>query len=195
MNDSGRSDRQDHGADGALTRRRVVAGLLAAPMVIGTGSAVLAAPASAAPNSLGKTGSSAQATANAARAGARHFREPFLRPGFRLRLPTGARVIRGAVGDIPQEWPNIRTAEEELVDLSVVPEHGAPSRSVYVAGFTEGWYELVDLQGRTRSQVLWDVGRFPGLLVRQEWGASRGFPMHGKFFALGLEPFARCPLG
>lgn len=182
--------RQTRAAGAMLSRRRVLAGLLATPFVVGTGTGLLAAPASAAPRSAPAPG----AGAAVARAGRNQYRAPLLTPGHRIKLPGGAQVMRGTVAGGPQAWPHVRAADGELVDLSVVREYGAPSQSAYLTGFTEGWYELVDARGRTRSRVEWDVRRFPGLLLTQEWGASRGFPMHGKFFSLGLEPFARCPL-
>lgn len=66
------------------------------------------------------------------------FGAPFLRPGMRIRMPEGTRIIPHDIAinppsrrvEAPGPWPG---------GLDIVPEPGTPSDVVYLTGFTEGW--------------------------------------------------------
>lgn len=120
------------------------------------------------------------------------FGPPFLKPGGRIRLPEGVRVIphdvainpagRRVEPGGPYDWPIVSGT-----DLSVVPEPGGPSEIVYLTGFREGWYEIDGFR------VEWDASLMPYLWMWQELGASAGYPWWGKAYVVGLEPFSSMP--
>ncbi|MFI6324557.1 DUF4432 family protein [Nonomuraea sp. NPDC050556] len=118
------------------------------------------------------------------------FGPPFLKPGRRIRLPDGIKVIphpeainptgRLIEAGGPYAWPTD-------VDLSVIPEPGGPSEIVYLTGFEEGWYEIDGFR------VEWDASLMPYLWMWQELGASTGYPWWGQAYVVGLEPFSSMP--
>ncbi|GAA4622588.1 hypothetical protein GCM10023196_015390 [Actinoallomurus vinaceus] len=120
------------------------------------------------------------------------FGAPFLRPGARIRMPEGVRVIPHETAINPPErrvgepgpWP----APDGTTDLSVVPEPGAPSDIVYLTGFTDGWYEVADA-----LRVEWDATVLPYVWMWQELGAWRDYPWWGRAYVVGLEPFSSFP--
>ncbi|MGH3239212.1 MAG: DUF4432 family protein [Spirillospora sp.] len=131
------------------------------------------------------------------------FGAPFLRPGHRIRLPGGARVVphetaiapggRRVAGGGPYRWPRVPGAGGGEVELDVVPGHGAPSEIVYLTGLDEGRYEVVDPDGGLGLRVRWDVTVLPHLWLWQESGATTGHPWWGRAYVMGLEPFAGYP--
>jgi len=125
---------------------------------------------------------------------------PFLRPGGRIRLPEGITVIPhdSAIGPGgrrvrpggPWRWPMVPADGGGEVDLSVVPEHGAPSDIVYLTGFDTGWYEISADIG---LRVEWDATVLPYLWLWQESGANVDYPWWGRARTVGLEPFSSMP--
>lgn len=130
---------------------------------------------------------------------------PFLRPGCRIRLPDGVRVIphgeaiapdgRRITDDAPFEWPHARAEDGSSLDLSVVPDRGAPSDIAYLTGFPEGqgWYEIEDPATGVGSRIAWDARQMPYLWYWQEYGATTGYPWYGRNYNIGLEPFSSYP--
>jgi hypothetical protein len=126
---------------------------------------------------------------------------PYLVPGARIRLPAGARVLphptpvcdagRRVRGDGVCAWPLAPGVNGGEVDLSVLPEVGAPSEMLYMTDLPEGWYEVHGERHAFRLE--WDVGVLPHLWVWQELGASRGYPWYGRPYVMGLEPFSSHP--
>lgn len=120
------------------------------------------------------------------------FGAPFLRPGARIRMPAGVRVIPHETAINPPErrvseagpWP----VPDGTTDLSVVPEPGTPSDIVYLTGFLEGWYEVADA-----LRVEWDTEVLPYVWMWQELGAWRDYPWWGEAYVVGLEPFSSIP--
>jgi hypothetical protein len=131
------------------------------------------------------------------------FGPPFLAPGGRIRLPDGVRVIphpepinppaRRVRPGGPWRWPAVPAPDGGEVDLSVVPEWGAPSDIVYLTGFADGWYELTDPARAAGVRVEWDAATLPYLWLWTELGASRDYPWWGEARLLGLEPFSSYP--
>ncbi|MEU6723380.1 DUF4432 family protein [Nonomuraea wenchangensis] len=129
------------------------------------------------------------------------YGRPFLRPGARIRLPAGVRVIphASAIGPGgrrvraggPWEWPLVPSDAGGVTDLSVVQEPGSPSDIVYLTGFGDtGWYEISENIG---MRVEWDATLLPYLWMWQELGASTGYPWWGRVYTVGLEPFSSLP--
>ncbi|MCK2213983.1 aldose 1-epimerase family protein [Actinomadura sp. ATCC 31491] len=129
------------------------------------------------------------------------YGRPFLRPGARIRLPEGVRVIphasaidpggRRVRAGGPWEWPSVPGDGGGETDLSVVQEPGGPSDIVYLTGFgPEGWYEI---SGDISMRVSWDATVLPYLWLWQELGASTGYPWWGRVYTVGLEPFSSMP--
>jgi hypothetical protein len=131
------------------------------------------------------------------------FGAPFLRPGHRITLPDGARVVphetaiapggRRVRAGGPHEWPRVPADGGGVVDLGVVPGYGAPSEIVYLTGLEEGRYEVADPADGLGMRVRWDVSVLPHLWLWQELGATTGHPWWGRAYVMGLEPFAGYP--
>ena len=130
------------------------------------------------------------------------FGVPFLTPGSRIHLPDGITVTRhsDAVapdgGRVPSPtafpWPYDPAND---VDLSVVPDRGAPSAVMYLSGFREGdsWYDVMRTDGQIGGRVAWDGAHMPYLWFWREFGGSSGYPWYGRNYNIGLEPFSSVP--
>lgn len=130
------------------------------------------------------------------------FGAPFLRPGCRIVLPQGLRVIphpeaiapsgRRVDGGREHTWPMATGPDGAETDLSLVPESGAASEMLYITGFDTGRYEIHDPEGRG-LRVDWDADVLPYLWFWQELGATAGYPWFGQRYLVGLEPFSSYP--
>lgn len=128
------------------------------------------------------------------------FGAPFLRPGARIRLPDNVEVLPHPVPVNPPHrriaaggrWPVVPSEGGGSVDLSVIPEPGAPTEMCYLTGFRDGWYELVAPSGAA-VRVDWDATALPYLWLWQELGASVDYPWWGAAYVVGLEPFSSYP--
>ncbi|GGV12956.1 hypothetical protein GCM10010182_36670 [Actinomadura cremea] len=131
------------------------------------------------------------------------FGAPFLKPGHRIRVPGGARVVphgtpigpdgRRVRAGGPYPWPHVPAEGGGTVDLSVVPARGEPSEIVYLTDLGEGRYEVVDPAGGPGLRVRWDASVLPHLWMWQELGATVDHPWWGRAYVVGLEPFAGHP--
>jgi hypothetical protein len=187
------AERADGAGGGTLSRRGVLGGLAAVPVVLyGAGSAT---PALAAPALAG----TATATGDLVRGQERRYNAPLLAPGTRLLLPAGVKAVpvldyyhRPHLARAASAWPRLRAADGATVDASVIPGRGAPTRIAIVSGFTEGWYELTHASGRA-DRVTWDARKLPYLFVYGEFGGTDEEPYHKRFYSLALQPMSRNP--
>jgi hypothetical protein len=128
---------------------------------------------------------------------------PFLRPGCRITLPGGVRVLphpeavnpprRAVAAGGPYSWPLVPAPDGTMTDLSVIPGPGAPSDVVYLTGFTEGWYKLRRPDGGPAVRVCWDAAVLPYLWLWHEFGDTTDYPWWGRAYVAGLEPFSSYP--
>jgi hypothetical protein len=128
---------------------------------------------------------------------------PFLVPGSRITLPDGVTVLphettinpprRAVAPGGPYPWPVVPTPDGDSVDLSVIPQPGAPSDVLYLTGFTEGWYELRRPDGGSGVRVEWDATVLPYLWLWHEFGDTTGHPWWGRAYVVGVEPFSSYP--
>ncbi|WP_217576315.1 hypothetical protein [Streptomyces sp. GbtcB7] len=193
-----RARAETEGADvtegGTLGRRGVLGGLAALPVLYGIGSATSAVAATAArPDSLPK------ATGDLVRGTERRYHAPLLATGTRLLLPTGIKAVpvqdyyHGPhLASAQSTWPHMTATDGTTVDASIIPERGAPTRIAILSGFTEGWYELSHVNGRT-DRVTWDARKLPFLWFYTEFGATKEAPYHNWFYTLALQPLSRNP--
>jgi len=189
------AERADGVGGGTLSRRGVLGGLAALPVVLyGVGSAT---PALAAPAT--RPGSALTATGDLVRGAERRYNAPLLTPGTRLVLPAGIKAVpiqdyyHGPhLAPAESAWPHLTATDGTTVDASVIPERGAPTRIAILSGFTEGWYELIHANGRA-DRVMWDASRLPVLWVYGEFGATREHPYRDRFYTLALQPLSRNP--
>ncbi|MEV4450631.1 hypothetical protein [Streptomyces mirabilis] len=193
-----RARAETEGADvtegGTLGRRGVLGGLAALPVLYGIGSATSAVAATAArPDSLPK------ATGDLVRGTERRYHAPLLATGTRLLLPTGIKAVpvqdyyHGPhLASAQSTWPHMTATDGTTVDASIIPERGAPTRIAILSGFTEGWYELSHVNGRT-DRVTWDACKLPFLWFYTEFGATKEAPYHNWFYTLALQPLSRNP--
>jgi hypothetical protein len=193
-----------HGLGGAtVSRRGVLGGLAAVPVLYGIGSAspVLAAPALAS-RALGATatrpGSNPKAADDLVRGVERRYNAPLLTPGSRLVLPAGIKAVsikdyyrHPTLTSAKAAWPRMTATDGSTVDASIVPERGAPTRIAMLSGFTEGWYELIHAIGRA-DRVTWDTRKLPYLFVHGEFGGTDQEP-YRQFYTLALQPMSRNP--
>jgi hypothetical protein len=189
------AERADGAGGGTLSRRGVLGGLAAVPVVLyGVGSAAPALAATAA-----RAGSSPAAADDLVRGVERRYNAPLLTPGTRLLLPAGVKAVpvldyyhRPHLAPAASAWPHIKAADGTTVDASVIPDRGAPARIAILTGFTEGWYELTHANGRA-DRVMWDARTMPHLFVYGEFGGTDEEPFRDRFYTLALQPMSRNP--
>jgi hypothetical protein len=188
------AERSDGVGGGTLSRRGVLGGLAALPVLAGVGSATPALAATAT-----RPGSVPTAAEDLVRGVERRYNAPLLTPGTRLVLPAGVKAVPvrdyyhcPRLASAASAWPHLRAADGSTVDASVIPERGAPTRIAIVSGFTEGWYELIHANGRA-DRVMWDASKMPYLLVYGEFGGTDEEPFRDRFYTLALQPMSRNP--
>jgi hypothetical protein len=185
----------DGAGEGTLSRRGVLGGLAALPVVLyGAGSATPALAATGA-----RQGSASTAAGDLARGTERRYNAPLLTPGTRLVLPAGITAVpiqdyyhHPRLASAGSAWPHLTAADGTTVDASVIPERGGPTRVAILSGFTEGWYELLHANGRA-DRVMWDAGQLPVLWFYGEFGATNESPYRDRFYSLALQPMSRNP--
>ena len=184
---------KDGAGSRTLGRRSVLGGLAAVPVLpslIGS-----AAPASAA--AVARRGS-VPAAGDLVQGAERHYNAPLLAPGTRLVLPAGIKAVpiqdyyhRPQLAPAASAWPRMRAADGAMVDASVVPERGAPTRVAMLSGFTDGWYEIRHANGRA-DRVTWDASAMPFLWLHGEFGGAGKRP-YDRFYSLALQPMSANP--
>jgi hypothetical protein len=189
------AERADGMGGGTPSRRGVLGGLAALPVVLyGVGSATPALAAAAT-----RPGGVLTAAGDLVRGAERRYNAPLLTPGTRLVLPAGVKAVpiqdyyhHPHLALAESAWPHLTATDGTTVDASVIPERGAPTRVAIVSGFTEGWYELIHANGRA-DRVMWDAGQLPVLWVYGEFGATKEHPYRDRFYTLALQPMSRNP--
>ena len=188
------AERADGVGGGTLSRRGVLGGLAALPVLYSVGSATPALAATAV-----RPGSVPTAADDLVRGAERRYNAPLLTPGTRLVLPAGVKAMpildyyhHPHLAPAESAWPHMTAADGTTVDASIVPERGAPTRIAILSGFTEGWYELIHANGRA-DRVMWDAGKMPVLWFYGEFGATKESPYRDWFYTLALQPLSRNP--
>jgi hypothetical protein len=188
------TERADGVGGRTLSRRGVLGGLAALPVLYGVGSAGPALAATAT-----RPGSAPTATGDLVRGAERRYNAPLLTPGTRLVLPAGVKAVpvldyyqRPRLASTGSTWPYLRAADGSTVDASVIPDRGAPTRIAIMSGFTAGWYELSHANGRA-DRVMWDARKLPYLFVYGEFGGTDEEPFRDRFYTLALQPMSRNP--
>ena len=179
---------------GTLGRRSVLGGLAAIPVLSSlVGSASPASAATAAQRASGPA-----AAGDLVRGVERRYNAPLLAAGTRLVLPAGIKAVpvqdyyqRPQLAPTASVWPHVRAADGTIVDASVIPGRGAPTRIAMLSGFTDGWYELRHANGRA-DRVTWDARTMPFLWLYGEFGATSKSP-YDRFYSLALQPMSRNP--
>ncbi len=184
------AERTDDVRGGTLSRRNVLGGLAALPVLAGIGSAAATAVR---PDRV------PDATGDLVRGAERRYNAPLLTAGTRLLLPAGIKAVpikdfyrRPHLAPAESAWPHLTATDGTTVDASIIPERGAPTRIAMLSGFTEGWYELIHASGRA-DRVTWDARKLPFLWFYGEFGATNDTPYHNWFYTLGLQPLSRNP--
>ena len=184
-----------NGGGRSLGRRGVLGGLAALPVLYGVGMA----DSSRAAVRPARSGSAAAVTDDLVVGAERRYNAPLLTAGTRLVLPKGIKSVSVldyyhrphlAVGE--SAWPYVTNANGMRVDVSVIPEFGAPTRVAVLTGFTDGWYDVIHVNGRA-DHVAWDAGQLPVLWIYGEFGATEEAPFHNRIYSLALQPFSRNP--
>jgi len=130
------------------------------------------------------------------------FGRPFLDETCRISVPEGLTIHPNdaepqsgsrRLSHTPSAWPLAIGAHGDMIDLSVLPERGAPSDWAYLSGFTDGWYEIDHPGNAVGMRVEWDAATMPYLWYWQEFGAPGGYPWYSRNYNIGLEPFSSVP--
>lgn len=132
------------------------------------------------------------------------FGRPFLDEHCTIRLPEGVIVSphptsmhpqgrRRVKGSTESPWPMAEGTDGERIDLSQLPAPGTKSELVYLKGFQEGWYEVINPAKGLGLRVEWDATQMPYLWFWQEYGDHREYPWYGRHYNIGLEPFSSYP--
>jgi len=185
----------DSSGGGSLGRRSVLGGLAALPVLYG----VATAGSGEAAVSGARPGSVPTVTDGLAVGVERRYNAPLLTPGTRLVLPKGIKAVsvldyyhRPHLASAESAWPYVTAANGMRVDASVIPERGAPTRVAVLAGFINGWYDVIHANGRA-DHVAWDAGTLPVLWIYGEFGATNEAPFHNWIYSLALQPLSRNP--
>ena len=188
------AERADDVGGATLSRRRVLGGLAAVPVLAGI---AVVSPTVAVAATL--PGSAAPATGDLARGTERRYNAPLLAAGTRLSLPAGVSAVsiqdfyhRPHLAPAESVWPHVTATDGTVVDASIVPGRGAPTLIAILSGFTEGWYELRHVSGRT-DRVTWDARRLPFLWFYGEFGGTDEAPFRDRFYTLALQPLSHIP--
>jgi hypothetical protein len=124
------------------------------------------------------------------------FGWPFLEENCRVYLPPckaqiedktciDARLAAGQKG----EWPWLRNADGEKVDLSVLPAPEMRSHDfVRLTGLEQGWFAIVNPRLQVGWALKWDVQKFPVLGFWQLYRGGSGYPWYGMHYLAALEP-------
>jgi hypothetical protein len=184
----GGAERADGVGGGAsLSRRGVLGGLVALPVVYGIGSASPALAAAATrPGSVPTATDAPKATYDLVRGVERRYNAPLLTRGTRLVLQAGIKAVpiqdyyrhphlHPHLASAGSAWPRMTATDGSTVDASIVPERGAATRIAMLSGFADGWYELVHASGRA-DRVTWDARKLPFLWFYGEFGATNDAP-------------------
>jgi hypothetical protein len=167
-------------ADGvSLSRRKVLGGLAALPVIPVLYRFGSAAPAPA--SAVTPPGSVLKAIDELVRGVERRYNAPLLTPGTRLLLPADITALpiqdyyrHPQLASAETAWPHMTATDGTTIDASIVPERGAPTRIAMLSGFTEA----------RKLPFLWFYGEF---------GATNDAPYHNWFYTLALQPFSRNP--
>ena len=166
------------GGGASLGRRSVLGGLATLPVLYG----VATADSGRAAAGTARSGSAPTVTDDLVVGVERRYNAPLLTPGTRLALPKGTKAVsimdyyhRPHLAPAQSAWPYVTAANGMMVDASVIPERGAPTRVAVLTGFTNGWYDVIHANGRA-DHVAWDADKLPVLWIygrvrRHERGA------------------------
>jgi hypothetical protein len=176
------------------SRRSILGGLIAVPVLYRV-APVTAAPAATA----ARPSSGSDVFGDLERGVERRYNGPLLTAGTRLLLPAGIKAVpiedfyrHPHLASAESHWPRMTATDGTTVDASIVPERGAPTRVAILSGFADGWYELIHAFGRA-DRVTWDARKFPFLWFYGEFGATNETPYHNWFYTLALQPMSRNP--
>lgn len=123
------------------------------------------------------------------------FGWPFLEAGCRIyvppctaktaELPAGARLQSRQSGT----WPQLRSVDGQLTDISVLPEPGVKSHDfVLLEDLQDGWFAIVNPKRRLGWALRWDHRLFPVLGYWQLFRGGEGYPWYGQHYLAALEP-------
>jgi hypothetical protein len=193
------AERADGVGGATPSRRGILGGLAALPVLYGIGSATPALAGTATrPGSVSSAGVP-KATDNLERGVERRYNAPLLTPGTRLVLPAGIKAVpvqdyysHPHLASVESAWPRMTATNGTTVDASVVPGRGAATRIAMLSGFTEGCNELIHRSGRA-DRVTWDARKLPLLWFYGEFGATNDAPYNDRFYTLALQPLSRNP--
>lgn len=132
------------------------------------------------------------------------FGSPFMRPGMRLTVPDGLKLLAHPMADgvarridagADLAWPVTPAADGSPLDLSVIPDRGTTSEMLYLTGFADetAWYHVEHPETGMGATVRWDATEMPYLWYWQEFGATTRYPWYGDAYVIGLEPFTSMP--
>jgi hypothetical protein len=194
-------ERVDDTGGPTLSRRGLLGGLVALPVLYGVGSAApaLAATATRPVSVQNATDDVSKGTDDLVRGVERRYHAPLLTPGTRLVLPANIKAVpiqdyyrRPHLASAKSTWPRMVATDGSTVDASIVPDRGGPTRIAMLSGFTEGWYEIIHSSGRA-DRVTWDARKLPYLFVHGEFGGTDQEPFRSQFYTLALQPMSRNP--
>ena len=122
-------ERADGVGGGTLSRRGILGGLAALPVVVyGVGSATPALATPALATAATRPGSGLTAIGDLVRGAERRYNAPLLTPGTRLGLPAGIKAVpiqdyyhRPHLARAESAWPSMTATDGTTVDASVIP--------------------------------------------------------------------------
>jgi hypothetical protein len=129
------------------------------------------------------------------------FGAPLLEPGTRVYLPKCEAVVAETVPPDARlapgqrsSWPNLRSTDGELIDLSVIPTHDSASHDfIRLEKLDAGCFAVVNPHRRVGFALGFDHKLFPVLGYWRLFNGGPDYPWYGQHFLAALEPACDLP--
>lgn len=91
-------------------------------------------------------------------------------------------------------WPFIQGLDGKTIDLRAVPPPAVKCNDrVFLYGFKEAWYAVINTTNHVGFGMHWDPAAFPYLLYWQSYSGWTGYPFYGTAYTMALEPRSSYP--
>jgi galactose mutarotase-like enzyme len=127
------------------------------------------------------------------------FGPPFLNKNCRIFLPPCKVKVhepRFAPSGILEpgaefDWP---LYEKLSLDISDIPgKNGGYSELLYLSGFEESWYGVMDVEKEIGIGLAWDKEVFPCIWFWSVYGTFQDYPWWDRTYVVALEPWTSMP--
>ncbi len=124
------------------------------------------------------------------------FGSPFLDESCRLDVPatefSTSDFFNSDSAHFPPKycgsWPKSINKNNELIDLSLIPERSKPCSDIYyLKGLKEGWFALTNSRLKLGIGFCYDINIFPYVTYWQACNGNLGYPWYGRTYNISVE--------